>query len=254
MRARSPAVVAQEGDEIRVGGPLAVIRSEEPRRRLPRTQEPIARPRLEKPRGQQRPSTAKIHNNGRPHTIAIAAVRGVTGGRVVRHHELLQYHPSRTVDEIERLTGIESRRWLAAGEDAVTLAVTATRRALDAAAITPADLDLVVCTTATPTQMTPSMACQIMAKVGGGARAAAFDVSAACSGYLYALRLAHDFLQSRPSGRVLIVTAEAMSTRTDVRDFETAFLFGDAATATVLVSDTNGLLVHRPILIKARAG
>ena len=86
----------------------------------------------------------------------------------MRHHELLQYHPSRTVDEIERLTGIESRRWLAAGEDAVTLAVTATRRALDAAAITPADLDLVVCTTATPTQMTPSMACQIMAKVGGG--------------------------------------------------------------------------------------
>lgn len=73
-------------------------------------------------------------------------------------------------------------------------------------------------------------------------------MSAACSGYLYALRLAHDFLQSRPSGHVLILTAEAMSTRTDVRDFETAFLFGDAATATVLVSDTSGLLVHRPIL------
>lgn len=67
----------------------------------------------------------------------------------------------------------------------------------------------------------------------------AFDISAACSGYLYALQAGYDFLQSRPDGRVLLVTAEVLSPLVDMNDFDTAILFGDAASATVLYGESH---------------
>jgi 2-oxoisovalerate dehydrogenase E1 component len=82
--------------------------------------------------------------------------------------------------------------------------------------------------------------------------APAHDVSAACSGYLYALGAAVDFLHSRPEGRVLVVTAEVMSPLLDLNDFDTAFLFGDAATATVVAGEAHAASfrarLHRPVL------
>jgi|KBSSwiStaDraftv2_1062776.scaffolds.fasta_scaffold07261_6 2-oxoisovalerate dehydrogenase E1 component len=244
------AVVVKAGDDVLVGRPLLVIRTEETLRRLPRTEERIALPRLVKRRHEPGTTNAPEPRPARERTVGIVTVRSATGARVVEHHELLCHHPGRTVEEVQRLTGIDSRRWLGAGEDVLSLAVAAARRALDDAALDPADLDLVICSTVTPTQMTPSMACQVMARLGGTSRAATYDVTAACSGYLYALGIAHDFLQSSP-GRVLVLTADALSTKTDVRDFDTAFLFGDAATATVLESGrrrASGLSLHRPIL------
>ena len=67
----------------------------------------------------------------------------------------------------------------------------------------------------------------------------AFDINAACSGYLYALQAGYDFLQSRPHGRVLVVTTEVLSPLLDPEDFDTAILFGDAASATVLYGEAH---------------
>lgn len=237
-------VRAREGEEVRVGETLVSIRADAPSRREGPRARPEPRPRFGT-RSRDRGTPCRP-SSGVP--VRLAAVRGAIGGRVVRHEEILPHHPHRMAEEVTRLTGIHSRRWLADGEDPVSLGVLAARRALADAAVEPAELDLVICATTTPSQAAPSMACQIAARLGG-TRAPAYDLSAACSGYLFALCAAHDFLQAHPSGRALVLTAEALSTRTDVRDFDTAFLFGDAATATVLATDTKaGPLLHRPVL------
>jgi 2-oxoisovalerate dehydrogenase E1 component len=245
--AKVDAVTAHEAQELPKGSTSAEIRPDKRSGGVSRVSELEPRAILV---GRHIDSVNETSTGGRQKRtpIRIIAVRGATGGRVMGHHELLQHHPRRTVDDVKRLTGIESRRWIADGEDAIGLAVIATQRALSDVALSPADLDLVLCSTTTPSQITPSMACGVMARLGG-TRAPAYDVSAACSGYLYTLQIAHDFLQARGSGRVLILTAEAMSTRTDVRNFDTAFLFGDAATATVLATGADrGHVVHRPVL------
>ena len=85
------------------------------------------------------------------------------------------------------------------------------------------------------------MACRILNGLSAGKETMiqAFDISAACSGYLYALQSGYDFLQSTPHGRVLITTAEVLSPLLDLDDFDTSILFGDAATATVLYGENH---------------
>ena len=86
------------------------------------------------------------------------------------------------------------------------------------------------------------MACQVLNGLTGGksdTMLQAFDINAACSGYLYALQSGYDYLQSRPDGRVLVVTAEVLSPLLDLNDFDTAILFGDATSATILYGETH---------------
>ncbi len=102
------------------------------------------------------------------------------------------------------------------------------------------DLDLVICTTTSPTAVTPSMACMVIDALSGekgSAMTQAYDINAACSGYLYAMQAAYDFLQSQPSGRVMLVTAEVLSPLLDPDDFDTAIIFGDAASATLIYGE-----------------
>jgi 2-oxoisovalerate dehydrogenase E1 component len=86
------------------------------------------------------------------------------------------------------------------------------------------------------------MACQVLNELSLGKRETllqAYDISAACSGYLYALQAGYDFLQSRPDARVLVVTAEVLSPLLDLDDFDTAILFGDATSAAVLYGESH---------------
>jgi 2-oxoisovalerate dehydrogenase E1 component len=185
----------------------------------------------------------------------MSAVAVAEGSDSVTTEELVAAFPGRTADDVARLTGIEVRRRAAAHESALTLAVAAARRALDHEGLTIHDIDAVVCSTATPPQVTPSMACLILHDLCRGGRAReipAHDVNAACSGYLYALTSGFDLIRHRPDARVLVVTAEAMSRVIDPTDFDTAILFGDAATATVLSGPGAGgrpwALLRRPVL------
>jgi 2-oxoisovalerate dehydrogenase E1 component len=103
-------------------------------------------------------------------------------------------------------------------------------------------VDLVICSTTSPTSVTPSMACQILNALGRGKNepmAQAYDINAACSGYLYALQAGYDYLQSMPHSRVLVTTAEVLSPLLDPADFDTAILFGDATSATVLYGEAH---------------
>ncbi len=246
------SVGAVEGERVPVGFPLFVLRNDDATRRLPVTQEPLAIPHLSR-----QPIPIQITQETRlpsvSRTVGIGIIVGLPGGWAVGNDELLVHHPGRTVEDVYRRTGIETRYWVGPGENALTLAVAATRQTLAQAGISVGDLDLIVCSTGSPLSVTPSLACRILAEVGdAGEAVAAYDVNAACSGYLYALQIAHDFLQAEPAGRVLVVTAETPSTKLDVRDFDTAFLFGDAATATLVVGEEHTkratCVLHRPVL------
>jgi 2-oxoisovalerate dehydrogenase E1 component len=247
-------VQAQEGQMIAVGHPILAIRADAGRSPTTITEERPGNPCFRRRRTATANSPKAASNGAVPdRQVGILAIAGATGSRVVPNSEILKIHPGRSEADVFRRTGIESRRWVGPGEDVVSLALRASRSALETTDLEVQDLDLIVCCTSTPSTVTPSLACQVLAGLSDPtfqATVQAYDINAACSGYLYALRAAHDFLQSVPDGRVLLVTSEVLSERLNKADFGTAFLFGDAASATILVGEkhlTNGhAVVHRP--------
>jgi len=139
-----------------------------------------------------------------------------------------------TSDEwiVER-TGIRERRIARPDETVALLSRDASERALAAAGVTAGQLDAIVLATASPDRLLPSTACDLQALIGAD-RAAAFDVGAACPGYIYALTVAEGLIASGQSETVLVVGAEKLSTITDFQDRSTAILFGDGAGASVV--------------------
>jgi 3-oxoacyl-(acyl-carrier-protein) synthase III len=131
-------------------------------------------------------------------------------------------------------TGIRERRVAAAEEATSDLATHAARRALDAADVRAADVDLIVLATSTPDQPMPATACHVQANLGA-TRAAAFDVDAVCSGFVYAFAVAHAMLTSDVTwSTALVIGADTYSRILDYTDRRTAILFGDGAGAVVL--------------------
>lgn len=237
-------VLAHDGDTIAVGAPILKIRSEQTSQRpKPLTQEDSGTPTLTRRAVQVRSTIEPKTDVTAPspmrsaHLVGLSSVSAVTGSRIVPNHELLASVPGdKSSEDVIRVTGIQSRCWAAANEDAVTLGARAVKQTLEREKLLVDDLDLLICTTTTPDAITPSMAYRILRQVTRDADVMlpAYDISAACSGYIYALRSAYDFLQSKPDGRVLVVTTEVLSRMVDVQDIATALVFGDAASATVL--------------------
>ncbi|ANE48957.1 3-oxoacyl-ACP synthase [Paenibacillus swuensis] len=152
--------------------------------------------------------------------------------RILTNHDLEQMVD--TNDEwIVSRTGIRERR-LAAEEEATSdLALHASKIALEQAGITAEQLDLIIVATVTPDMYFPSTACMLQEKLGAK-KAAAFDLSAACSGFIYGLANASNFIATGIYKHVLVVGAECLSRITDYTDRNTCILFGDGAGAVVL--------------------
>ena len=134
---------------------------------------------------------------------------------------------------ITERTGIKVRHVAADDQAASDLAVRASRNALDAAGLGVDDVDCIICATGTGDHVMPSTACLVQTKLGGKP-VMAFDVAAACSGFIYALSVADAFVRAGNFRRVLVVGAEVLSRFTDYRDRGTCILFGDGAGAVVL--------------------
>lgn len=148
-----------------------------------------------------------------------------------------------TSDEwIVQRTGIRERRILdtSRGECTTTMATDALRGALDRAGMKPTDLDLVICATMTPEMLCPATACRVAQHVGAG-HAGAFDLSAACSGFVFGLNLAHDLIRGGAYRTIAVIGADALSTLMDYSNAGrgTAIIFGDAAGAAVFTADDN---------------
>jgi 3-oxoacyl-[acyl-carrier-protein] synthase III len=147
-----------------------------------------------------------------------------------------------TSDEwiVER-TGIRERHIARPDQSVAMLSCEASMKALQDVGLTPQDLDAIVLATASPDRLLPSTACDLQALLGAD-RAAAFDISAACPGFVFAIGVAEGLIASEQSETVLVVGAEKLSTITDFQDRSTAILFGDGAGAAIVrrTTETNG--------------
>lgn len=167
--------------------------------------------------------------------------------RVVTNHEL-----ARRVDTshewIVQRTGIHQRHLAGEGEKTSDLAAAAAQAAIDGAGLAAEDVDLIVLATATPDETFPSTATVVQAALGMN-RGAAFDVHAVCSGFVYAVNLADNFIRLGQAGNVLVIGAETFSRILDWNDRSTCVLFGDGAGALMFsASEGNGDSADRGVL------
>ena len=153
-----------------------------------------------------------------------------------------------TTDEwITTRTGIKERHIAAVDESTSDMGAKAARLAVEDAGLALEDIDLIVVATMTPDMPCPATAPLIQAKLGL-CGVGAFDVSAACSGYIYALSVAKSFVESGAYRNVLVVASEKMSAMTDFTDRSTCILFGDGAAATVVGSVERGFAIEEVVL------
>ena len=142
---------------------------------------------------------------------------------------------------VER-TGIKARHFAAADVTSSDLAVEAAKRALAAADVDAASIDLIIVATSTPDMVFPSTACLVQQKLGVHG-CAAFDVQAVCSGFVYGITIADSMIRTGAASKALVIGAEVFSRILDFKDRTTCVLFGDGAGAVVLqASDTPGVL------------
>ena len=166
----------------------------------------------------------------------IVATGSALPERVVTNAELEKI--VETSDEwIRSRTGIAQRHIAAEGQTTGDLAYDAAVIALAAAGVKASELDLIILGTTTPDIIFPSTACLIQHRLGANG-CAAFDVNAACSGFMYALGIADKFIRSGQSKKVLVMGAETLTRMVDWKDRQTCVLFGDGAGAVVLEAST----------------
>jgi 3-oxoacyl-[acyl-carrier-protein] synthase III len=171
----------------------------------------------------------------------IAGTGGYLPAQVLTNAEL-EKRVDTTDQWIVERTGIRERRIAAPGENTCDLAEQAARRAIEAAHLTPADIDLIIVATTTPDRVFPSTACLLQQRLDIHG-CPAFDIQAVCTGFIYALDIADRFIRTGGARRALVVGADVMSRITDWTDRGTCVLFGDGAGAVVLeASDEPGIL------------
>ena len=181
--------------------------------------------------------------NGRP-CGKIVGVGRALGSRVVTNKDLER--SLETTDAwIQTRTGIRERRFVGEGEDCATLAIEASKKALEHAGASGDSVDLILCATSTAPESMPSVACLVGEAIGAPG-VGAMDLAAACAGFSYAASVADSMLESGAAGRILLIGADAMSTIVDQRDRSTAVLFGDGAGAVILErsEDESGFVDH----------
>jgi 3-oxoacyl-[acyl-carrier-protein] synthase-3 len=184
----------------------------------------------------------RAHHNyvGRP-----CSITGV--GSYVPAHVLTNADLEKSVDTTDEWiitrTGIKERRLAAKDEFTSDLATHAAERAMKMAGVTADQIQLIIVATITPDMPFPNTACLVQQKLGAR-RAAAFDVEAACSGFIYGLEIGQQFIMSRTYDTVLVIGAEKLSAIVDWTDRNTCVLFGDGAGAAILQNreDSHGLL------------
>ncbi|HJE52317.1 MAG TPA: ketoacyl-ACP synthase III [Tessaracoccus flavescens] len=170
----------------------------------------------------------------------ILGVGGARGSRVVTNEEMCTMIDS-TPEWIEQRTGITERRWVSDGENVLTLATEAARKAIERAGIQPEQIDAVIVSTVSHFMQTPGLATILSAELGLTSPAA-FDLSAACAGFCYGVGMADSLVRGGTATNVLVVGSEVLSKFINFDDRGTAFLFSDGAGAVVIgASDTPGI-------------
>lgn len=168
----------------------------------------------------------------RPVAYVAGTGRGIPA-RVMTNHDFATLGLETSHDWIMERTGIVERHIASAGETTCSMAAQAARAAMSRAGVQPGEIDAIILSTATTDRLLPSTAVDLQAELGA-TRAAAFDISAACSGWIYGMIVAEGLMQSGVVETALVVGSEKMSSIVDWQDRSTCVLFGDGAGAAIL--------------------
>lgn len=171
-------------------------------------------------------------------TIEIASTGRCLPDRIVTNHDL-ELTLDTSDEWIRERTGISERRIAETNQLASDLGAEAARHAMARAGVEPGEVDLIIVSTATPDRWLPSTACDVQAKLGA-TNALAFDLQAACTGWLYGLSMAEGYLATGRGEIALVIAAEKMSSILDWDDRTTCVLFGDGGGAAVVRRSSNG--------------
>ena len=184
--------------------------------------------------------TAKMKSRRGAPSARILGVGGYRPTRVVTNEEILQSIDS-SDEWIRTRSGIVTRHWAGPEETVAEMALAAAGKALASAGISAEAIDVVIISTVSHFKQTPSIATEIAHRIGAG-KPAAFDISAACAGFVYGVNLARDMIVAGSAKYGLVIGVERLSDLTDHHDRSTAFLFGDGAGAAVIgPSDEAGI-------------
>jgi 3-oxoacyl-[acyl-carrier-protein] synthase-3 len=182
----------------------------------------------------------------RPIAYVAGTGRGIPA-KVMTNHDFAALGIETSHDWIVERTGIVERHIAEPGETTAHMAAEAARTAMQRAGVTAGELDAIVFSTATPDRLLPSTAVDLQAMLGA-TRAAAFDISAACSGFLYGMTVAEGMIATGTAETVLVIGAEKMSSIVDWQDRATCVLFGDGAGAAILRRNKGSSNQQRGIL------
>ncbi len=171
--------------------------------------------------------------------VQISAMGRAVPTRVMTNYDFAALGIETTHEWVMERTGISERHIAGPTETTCSMGAAAARIAMQRAGVQPGEIDVIILSTATPDRLLPSTAVDIQAELGA-TRAAAFDISAACCGFLYGLTMADALIQSGAAETVLLVSSEKMSAITDWTDRATCVLFGDGAGAAVLRRSQKG--------------
>ncbi|NLV37485.1 MAG: ketoacyl-ACP synthase III [Clostridiaceae bacterium] len=168
----------------------------------------------------------------RSESVGILGIGSYVPERILTNSDLEKI--VETTDEwILKRTGISERRILEEGKPIYSMAVEAAKQALIDSGVSPEEIDLILVTTSTPDYLTPNTSCIVQKEIGAE-NAAAFDLVAACSGFIYGMTVAQQFIETGYYQNVLLVSSEGMSKAIDWQDRKNCVLFGDGAGAVVL--------------------
>ena len=172
----------------------------------------------------------------------IAAIAGTGRGlpaHVMTNHDFAAIGIETSHEWIMERSGISERHIAKNGETTCSMAADAARKAMEVAGVHPGEIDVILLSTATPDRLLPATAVDIQAELGA-TRAAAFDIGAACAGWLYAMTVAEGLIMSGTAETALVIGSEKMSAIVDWKDRSTCVLFGDGAGAAVLKRGKHG--------------
>lgn len=193
------------------------------------------------------PRRLRVPSVGGDSEVVILGFGGYLPDRVVTNAELVRQFPGVTEDYVYSVTGIRERRWAADNEKPSDMAYAAALDALRRARIPTRDIDAIILATTTPDVAMPSTACILQDRLGL-ANACAFDLNAACSGWLYALTVGRALILSGTAHTVLAVGVDVQSRLLDPADQSTSFIFGDGAGAAILAAGAKGHRICHAVL------
>ncbi|MBA2685005.1 MAG: ketoacyl-ACP synthase III [Gemmatimonadaceae bacterium] len=171
--------------------------------------------------------------------VQISAMGRSVPARVMTNYDFAAIGIETTHEWVMERTGISERHIAGPTDTTCSMGAAASRVAMQRAGVQPGEIDVIILSTATPDRLLPATAVEIQAELGA-TRAAAFDISAACCGFLYGLTMAEALIQSGAAETVLLVSSEKMSAITDWTDRTTCVLFGDGAGAAVMRRSQKG--------------